>query len=298
MTHAEIQERLALYALDALEADEARVVAEHLRTCDGCAAELAELHDALGELAMTETPVEPSPALRARVLASVQAAPEKSEARRGDVATRGASATRRPRIAAAGWLGGLAAAAAAAFLLWSDFNLRREREAVTVALEAERARAVEIERELVVAKARAETAEKELASARERAEFALAALARERATAALVSDPRTTNVALGGAGPAGEARGRIAVNRELRQAVLFCSQMPAAPAGKAYQLWFIADGKPAPGGVFRPQADGTCLFADRIPPEGSAATTFAITLEPETGVPAPTGEIFLVNSSS
>jgi len=72
MDHAAVDELGAAYALDALEPDEARAVREHLATCSEPHAELRALLGADQILAASLEPVEPSPALRERVMASIE----------------------------------------------------------------------------------------------------------------------------------------------------------------------------------------------------------------------------------
>jgi anti-sigma-K factor RskA len=72
--HAEAQVLTAGYALDALDADDRRDFERHLETCATCRAELDELRETVGALALGTDPIEPPPALRERILA---------EARRG-----------------------------------------------------------------------------------------------------------------------------------------------------------------------------------------------------------------------
>ena len=79
--------------------------------------------------------------------------------------------------------------------------------------------------------------------------------------------------------------------------ILMAKGLPPAPAGKAYQLWFIAGGKPMPGKVFTTDASGVATLEDQIPSEARNAAVFAITLEPERGVQSPTGEMYLISSS-
>ena len=71
---------------------------------------------------------------------------------------------------------------------------------------------------------------------------------------------------------------------------MIADELPPAPAGKDYQIWFIADGKPVPGGVFKPDARGHVEMHDQVPAAARGATAFAITLEPQGGTPAPTAE--------
>ena len=73
--------------------------------------------------------------------------------------------------------------------------------------------------------------------------------------------------------------------------------LPLAPSGKAYQLWFIAGGQPIPGKVFSAAASGYGALYDQIPSVAFNNAVFAITLEPESGVRAPTGAIYLRSGS-
>ena len=77
-------------------------------------------------------------------------------------------------------------------------------------------------------------------------------------------------------------------------AMLMADKLPRAPKGKAYQLWFIV-GKnpPMPGKTFSPDDEGAGVLRDQMPKEALDSAIFAITLEPEGGVAAPTGPIYL-----
>jgi len=80
MDHATVDELGASYVLGALEPDEARAVAQHLATCAEPHAELRALLGAEQVLAMSLEPVQPSAALRDRVMASVEAAAQERAA--------------------------------------------------------------------------------------------------------------------------------------------------------------------------------------------------------------------------
>ena len=99
------------------------------------------------------------------------------------------------------------------------------------------------------------------------------------------------DVALAGIGPAPDARARVFLAAGGRRAVLVADALPELPAGRVYQLWAIAGGTPVPAGTFepRPGGQGTLLVED--PPAGT--DVWAVTVEPEGGVPAPTGEMVL-----
>jgi anti-sigma-K factor RskA len=80
--------------------------------------------------------------------------------------------------------------------------------------------------------------------------------------------------------------------------LLVASDLPAAPAGKAYELWAIAGGTPRPAGVFQVDAKGVGSLT-LTPIAGVAKVDqFAVTLEPAAGVPSPTGAMFLASAPS
>ena len=103
---------------------------------------------------------------------------------------------------------------------------------------------------------------------------------------AILSGPETT-VTTFGAGPA-PPKGKVFVNP--RQGVLLiASNLPPAPAGKAYEMWVIPkSGKPAPAGMFQSLADGTAMHVQRGAVDPAATAAVAVTLEDEAGVAAPT----------
>ena len=50
-----------------------------------------------------------------------------------------------------------------------------------------------------------------------------------------------------------------------RDALFYAFDLPALPADKTYQLWFIAGGKPVPAGTFAVDARGTAsLRVERV----------------------------------
>lgn len=71
--HGAIRELLGAYALGAVDPDERRRVEAHLAECPACRAELAELRAAASALPLLASERAPSPALRNRLIAQVQA---------------------------------------------------------------------------------------------------------------------------------------------------------------------------------------------------------------------------------
>ena len=72
MVHEEYKEMIPARALSALDAAEAHVLNEHLENCAECRKELEEWQATAATLALTADPVEPSPAVRERILSEVR----------------------------------------------------------------------------------------------------------------------------------------------------------------------------------------------------------------------------------
>lgn len=119
-------------------------------------------------------------------------------------------------------------------------------------------------------------------------------LTRQEALVTILQDPATRVVALSGLPPAPEAKARI-LWHATAGGILVTQGLPPAPAGKAYELWAIAGtGAPVPAGVFAVDAKGVGSLRVASLRSGALPDTFAVTLEPAGGVPAPTGSMYLV----
>jgi anti-sigma-K factor RskA len=95
-------------------------------------------------------------------------------------------------------------------------------------------------------------------------------------------------------GPPGQAH--VLYNARMGMGV-YSGQIAPAPAGKSYQLWLVpASGAPVSAGmVDANQQTGAVML--HLPP-GLAAKEFAVTIEPEGGMPHPTGPMVLVGAAS
>lgn len=137
---------------------------------------------------------------------------------------------------------------------------------------------------------------RETAAARERLQQGEAALRDQvafyRSTIELLRDPSTRVVDLRGAGSAREASGRL-IWHDTAGGRLVVANLPPAPAGQAYELWLLGGPAPLAGGVFQVDASGRAIH--RVEAAGGPVATFSVTLEPEAGVPAPTGPIVLAS---
>ena len=141
------------------------------------------------------------------------------------------------------------------------------------------------------------TYEKRLDALAQSAEQLRAELRSQQAVIAILRDPATQVVALAGLPPAPGARARMMWHAQAG-GVFVAAGLPAPPPGKAYQLWAIAGSNaPVSAGVFTVDAAGTGSLSVRPLPGVSTVSAFAVTLEPAGGLPAPSGEMYLLGKS-
>ena len=263
MVHEDYKMMLPMHALASLDGDEAQALDQHLATCAECRAELDDWQDAAGALAYAAEPLEPSPQVRTRILESVRA----ESARQPDNVIplkRPASIKAQP-----GWSRSLQAIAALIIigLIIGVVVLWRQNQ----------------------------DARASIARLAEQWQESITRLERERAALQVFSAPGARMAELAGMKEAPNAHAMVAVDSKTRRVALMVQGLPQAPAGKAYQFWFIPGAKPMPGKVFKTDSSGSAMMMDeQVSPEALASGTFAVTLEPELGVPLPTGPMYLL----
>jgi anti-sigma-K factor RskA len=308
MKHEDYKELLALDALDALEdAGERRALETHLAECAECRAELDAMRGAAASLAYATPPAAPALELRARILTRIKSLPQEEEEVKGPA--------RLPASPNNGVAGGVSAATtssaptveASNVSAPDEFARRREARELNVSrrlfvfgtLAASLAVAALL-LSLMMLWQRNNALRDEVARLSANVNQAAEELARTRAERELLAAPEAHSATLAGTKMAARARARLTFDERTGRAMLTAADLPPAPVGKAYQLWFIAAGKPPmPGSVFQTDASGRAEMHDIVPPEGrNSAAVFAVTLEPAGGTSAPTGEMYLKSSAS
>jgi anti-sigma-K factor RskA len=83
-------------------------------------------------------------------------------------------------------------------------------------------------------------------------------------------------------------------DRKRNSAIINGFRLKPVPDGKAYQLWFIKDGKPVPSVTFKPEPTGQARVEQVPVPTDGKVSAAAITVEPAGGSPQPTSPILLV----
>jgi anti-sigma-K factor RskA len=258
--HGALRDQVELYVLGALAPTERAQFELHLAGCEECRASVQAMAGVPEALAQSVPQLEPAASLRTRVLTSITGVKPASAARR------------MPAVVP--WL-----AAAAALV-------------VAVALGgyavAMRGRVSSLEGRLRDALQRAALTERQVADLRRTS-------AEAQSHMAILAAPDLQRIDLAGRTAAPQSAGRAFWSRS-RGLVFTASNLPALPAGKVYQLWILTK-QPAPisAGLFRPDPGGNVRTMFETPIDLPQPSGMAVTIEPDGGVPLPTGEMYLVS---
>ena len=144
-----------------------------------------------------------------------------------------------------------------------------------------------LEARLDGAEQRASSAERAVADARRTAGEAQAAMS-------VMAAPDMVRIELAGQSAAAAARARALWSRN-RGMVFTATNLPG-PAGRVYQVWVVTAGGPVSAGLLTPDAGGRAQAFFNTPPDIADPTAVAVTLEPAGGVPAPTGDCYLLGT--
>jgi anti-sigma-K factor RskA len=258
-------EDLALYALQALTAEESAAVQAHVAECEVCRAELAE---AMGDLALVALSAEQQPlpeGARDRFLARVAEDAKRAESHPilakiipFNPARVGRVAVWAPRVAVAALL--IIAAGLSLELIHLDERLRHE-TAMLRRLSAENRKA--------------------------------------QAVVEVLNAPAAQHVLLTAAKAKAEPSGHAVYLSSTGGLIFQGNNLASLPADKTYELWVIpANGSaPIPAGLFRPDAAGNASVVMPELPKGVPAKAFGVTMEKASGSDTPTAPILLVGAA-
>lgn len=259
-----------MHALSALDGSDQREVQEHLETCAVCRPELAAWRATAAALAYATAPVEPSAHLRERILERI----------------RGDDRVARP-------------AEESKVLNFSRATGSRRSPWPAVAAIAASVIFIALATGLIVLWRQSRAARWELARLTRELRLQEQKLANEDKIVQILTTRGARSSELLGTKDAPDAHALLAVDRQSGRTLLLAQGLPAAPSGKAYQLWYISRGQPpAPGKVFTTDAAGNALLEDQLPANVSEPSVFAVTLEPQLGVAAPTGSMYLLSPAT
>lgn len=264
--HDRLVDLSGLYVLDALGPEDREAFEAHVRECAECAAEVRSFHPVVEGLARTVPSREPPAKLRQRVMESVQPGSPPQVQR--------ATPMRQPASAWPAWLLAAACLLAAIGLGWQTLRLQSAVRTLEARLEE--------------ATLRENFAQREIADAR-------TAAAEAQSTVAVLAAPDLARIDLAGQPPAAQASARAFWSRS-RGLVFTALRLPAVPAGKTYQLWVVTASMPISAGLLRPDPTGSVTTVVATSPDIPQPIAMAVTVEPEGGVPAPTGDKYLIGT--
>jgi hypothetical protein len=295
--HEEYRELLALSALDA-DDEQRRALDAHLASCADCRAELRDLRDAAALLALAAAPIAPSPDLRTRLLASLKTTPQESRGGAGQlISTSDGAGGALPTSDAANVVSLEEARRKRGRTIFSSPTFAFGAIAASLVLCALAAVSFVLWQRNSTMKSQLASLSTTLSHTQDELAADRVELERARRERELLASPDARTADLSGTRAAESAHARLIYDARTGEAMLTATNLPPAPAGRAYQLWFIADGKPLPGSVFNADAQGRAEAHDQIPTAGRRAQIFAVTLEPASGVQSPTGEMYLKGAS-
>lgn len=270
--HDELKHDAAAYALGVLEPAERAAFEAHLASCAECTTEVRQLRVAASALPHAVPQVSPPPSLRARVL---------DQAVRGAGSSDPANSTGtvtlvRERRGLPAWL-----QIAAMLVIGAG---------VAVYAQRMQARVSNLEAQLQQAQAQVASADRLTAELRTVAFSAQSAMG-------VFAAPDVARIDLAGQPVAAAARARALWSRQ-RGMVFTVANLPPLPAGRVYQVWVVTAQAPVSAGLLMPDATGGGSVYFETPVDILPPVAVAVTLEPAGGVPAPTGERYLIGTPS
>ena len=295
----------SLYALGALNATDRAKFEAHIEMCTSSVEEVTSLLPVTHGLAAAAPPREAPAAMRARVLGAITresppAAVEQtagSEDRNAPMAARVTPATAddltipadaadepagavEPGMERAGrailWLITVASLGAAGWMGWQWMQQMTYSQALQENLDAANLQAIQSE---------------------EAAGEALETVNALRAQVAILAATDVETLYLEGQ-PAAPGASALWITSETAGTLFSAAGLPPPPPGSTYQLWFVSDGAPLSGGTLAVDDAGR-IAASVTPPLQNGTgriplVAMAVTLEPEEGMAAPTGEVYLL----
>ncbi len=281
MTHEEARDLMPLFVVDADDRQTREALLAHLAGCEACREALQEFGLAADAVGQSVPQVRPRPELRTRTLAAILGADHPQGATPARFPPPQMRSREVPAAIAvparAGWAPWLAAAAAllAAVSIGGLWQTRGQLAEMRTTLALWQARVAEAERS-------AQTAQTTLVAYRRQLD--------------VMSADDLLFVSLAGVPPAAGAQAKAFVSASENTIIFSARDLPALPAAQVYQLWAIANGQPISAGTFVPDARGRFQLVADVPTLNSRPAALAVTVEPQGGVPAPTGPKYLLGA--
>jgi hypothetical protein len=249
----------------------------HVAGCDDCREALREFEQAANTLGQIVPQIRPRAELRARTLSAItglnRAVPA-SPTPEAAATPVSAPATLAARTSWAPWLA-VAASILAAVSIAGLWQTRGQLAEMRTTLAVWQARVAEAERSGQVAQATLVTYRRQLD---------------------VMSADDLVLISLAGLPPAAAAQARALVSPS-QNAIFFSARgLPTLPQARVYQLWAIVGGQAISAGTFVPDVSGRGELVVELQALTGPPDALAVTVEPEGGVPAPTGPKYLLGA--
>jgi anti-sigma-K factor RskA len=270
MSHEKLSELCPVYALGALDGEELRELETHLKSgCPLCEQQIREFGDLIANVPQALPGIEPSNDLRTRLMAQLDRDQQTSQVIEFRSSSLSLDQTKPPKPRSwLPWACALAAGLALVISLWNLSNLKQELSSQQGQLSRQNDQIQQLQDQLE----------------------------KERTITAFLSNPEVRVTMLAGTEKSPRSSGKIIWDPKEKRALFYAAHLPAAPPGKTYQLWIIAQNKPFDAGVFSVDQTGNGFLKIDLLSEADKAQKFAVTLEPAGGMPQPTGDMHLLGS--
>lgn len=262
-----IKELISAYSLGVLDGEDLKELEDFLAKNPGVYNDLLrENEEAFSQLSYVVKGANPSPELRSKLLNEVKASEKEVPAGESPPPFWG-------RLQPL-WLGLGSAAAVIVIAVLIGYNVSLNNQ-----LENQLAQNESLEERLIEQETELAALENELGAQSEALAF--------------LENPDVVIINLVKTEPSLKAVGRVLWNPGDDEALFYGLNLPQLPEGKTYQLWAIAGDVPKSAGIFQVDGEGNNVHVIKSLSDFGDVSTFAVSLEPAGGVPAPTGEIYL-----
>ncbi len=270
------RENIDAYAIGVLDAEEARLLEDHLRGCVACADLTEEAREGGTALALAVPLVSSGPSLKARVLASAAVLTEVTRQRRRSHWWQTAAAA-LVLVSLAG-------------LSWGVFLQRR--------VDGLGARNATVRVDATAQSDQLATVRTQLVQMTDFNQKLADSVGSQDAVLDVVSQTDVRRIQMEGTSRAPQANGRYLWSSSEQLGALVATGMPALTPGKTYQMWMVYESRWVPGGSFAVDANGRGqLIVRKATPDtrdDGEPLWFCVTIEPASGaLTAATGEMVL-----
>jgi anti-sigma-K factor RskA len=282
--HERLEELIPIYALGALDGEELREVEDHIKSgCGACAELLREQEQVSSLIAYSVTTPDPSHRVKERLLKKIKPIQEAREKATVPNFWEGLQSM---------WLklGGAVALALLLLLLLNNVSLRNSLKNQGLEMTRLQNQTAEQMKNIESLSTKLENKDAEIARLKEQ-------IGSESEVAQYLENPDVVVINLVGPQPDLKARGRVLWDTRQNKAFFYGLNLPETPPGKTYQLWVIADSTPISAGIFKVNNEEGSIMKLESLPDPAKIQKFAVTLEPDGGVPQPTGEMYLLGES-